>query len=189
MGSKPGVAFEIYAKPSFRDTKGRWTEAHEELLEEYRNGMRVLGRQLKSLMQSEAPTGKTGKFKRGIRFRTFSQAGSGRGSGAKLGFKITMPQPLGTWIIKGTKPHIIRAKVAKALYFYWGKVGAYTVVPKAGGFKTHFAGGKLWIGKGYVNHPGTKANPFDQRAYDRWWPGAKAFFARISRSFVQRFST
>ena len=59
----------------------------------------------------------------------------------------------------GTKPHEIRPKNKKALKFYYGRVQATAFVPAAGGFKTHFSGGNLWIGKGKVDHPGTKENP------------------------------
>jgi hypothetical protein len=99
-----------------------------------------------------------------------------------------MPQPLGTFIVRGTKPHIIRAKHAKALYFFWGKVGAFTIVPKSGGFKTHWgADGKLRIGKGHVNHPGTKPNDFIERGHDKWWVSARRKFAQIALNFSKEW--
>lgn len=70
---------------------------------------------------------------------------------------------------RGTVPHTIRAKRAKALAFNWAKVGgARTLVPKKPSGRTGFRKGKrglvFWIAKGYVNHPGTKPRPYMLRA-------------------------
>jgi hypothetical protein len=45
--------------------------------------------------------------------------------------KVMLPR----WLETGTRPHVIAAKNARALYFYWEKIGAYFIGPK-------------------VNHPG-----------------------------------
>jgi hypothetical protein len=66
----------------------------------------------------------------------------------------------------GTRPHTIKAKRAKALAFFWAKAGGVqTFVPKRPGGGTGLRrsrSGKvsLWIGKGFVRHPGTKARPW-----------------------------
>jgi hypothetical protein len=67
------------------------------------------------------------------------------------------------YVHEGTRPHVIKARQAGALVFFWPKVGAVTVVPRHP--KTRYTGymkkGKVFhIGKGYVNHPGTKGRPF-----------------------------
>ena len=51
----------------------------------------------------------------------------------------------GKWVIGGTKPHPIRPKAASMLAFFWPKVGTGVRFKK-------------------VNHPGTKANDFRERA-------------------------
>lgn len=178
--AKTQVGFSIESQPSFRDTSGRFAKVDEKILQGHRKGMRVQANGLKKIMQDEAPK-KTGDFSRGIKFRTFATGNNG------VGFKILTPSPLVNFIVKGTRPHIIRAKNAGALYFFWGKVGAFTVVPKSGGFSTHWREGKLWIGKGYVNHPGTDPNDFIKRSYNRWWPKAKTYFARISVRAIKDF--
>jgi hypothetical protein len=83
----------------------------------------------------------------------------------------------------GSAPHRIVARRKKALAFFWPKVGAMTLVPKKRG-GTGYAiskgrkgrkgkgkispGGRIFfIGKGYVNHPGTKARPFLMTALDQ----------------------
>jgi hypothetical protein len=151
----------ITINPPLRDISGRFVKANKALLESKRKIVRVLGKRWVEIAREEAPEGKTGKFRKSIAFRTFVK-------GKTTGFTSSSMQPLGKWIIGGTRPHIIRPRYKNALYFFWGKVGMFTVVPKAGGFKTHVSGGKFWIGKGYVNHPGTKPNDYVDRAYDRW---------------------
>lgn len=177
------TVFTIEARPPFRDTKGRWTKSSDKMLASARSGMRDQGRRMVSLMQDEAPK-RSGQFAKDIRFRSFASSG-GTGS---IGFTVTTPQPLGTFIIRGTKPHRIAARRAKALFFHWARIGANVVVPKGGGFSTHWRAGNLWIGKGYVNHPGTKPNKFEGRAYRRWIPGARGFMAKLSRDFIKDFT-
>ncbi len=66
----------------------------------------------------------------------------------------------------GTKPHTIAARRKKALAFMWAKKGGVqVVVPKKPGGgtglrKSKTGKTKLWIGKGFVRHPGTHARPF-----------------------------
>lgn len=83
------------------------------------------------------------------------------------------------YVQRGTAPHTIRAKQAKALAFNWKRMGnVRTVVPKKatrwGGLRKGKTGMVLWIGKGYVNHPGTKARPYMYRAL-REVAGLKGF--------------
>lgn len=52
------------------------------------------------------------------------------------------------FITKGTRPHVIRARRAAALHFYWHKVGR-----------------EVWFKK--VHHPGTHAYPFLDIAAER----------------------
>lgn len=83
------------------------------------------------------------------------------------------------FVQRGTEPHTIRAKQAKALVFNWKRMGGVrTVVPKKptkwGGLRKGKTGTVLWIGKGYVNHPGTKARPYMYRAL-REVAGSKGF--------------
>ncbi len=70
-----------------------------------------------------------------------------------------------TWVHNGTEPHKIYPKGKGALTFFWPKVGAVTIVPRGGRTMTGLRKSKkhgvvFVIGKGYVNHPGTKARPF-----------------------------
>jgi hypothetical protein len=125
--------------------------------------MRGLGRRYVVIAQDEAPK-KTGKFARGIRFRTFIK-------GETVGFTTSTPQPLGKWIIEGTKPHPITPKgPGYPLAFYWEKMG------------------QMWYTY-HVNHPGTKPNPFIERAKDRWVPEARRELNRISSRWAVDFTS
>jgi hypothetical protein len=111
------------------------------------------------LQQDEAPKGQTGKFAKGIRFRSFQ-------TGDTVGFTTSIPQPLGKWITGGTRPHVITPKgPGYPLRFFWAKLGRVVYAYR-------------------VNHPGTKANPFVKRAYDRWRPKAETEMRRISTRWV-----
>jgi len=170
--------FSIEVNPTFRDFQGRFTRAEEELLDARRDELRTLGRWIVANLKAEAPRGKTGKFRESIAFRTFQD-------GDSLSLQTYMAQPLGTFIIEGTRPHQIKARNANALYFFWTKVGMYTVVPKKGNFKTHVSGDKLWVGKGYVDHPGTKPNDFVGRVFVKLQPEIDKSLSRISTRFVK----
>lgn len=93
-----------------------------------------------------AAPSKTGKFRRTI--QPYSRAfiiGVKFEPYGRLGLKLK------DWIIRGTRPHIIRARRAKALRFYWRRA---------------------WRFYKWVRHPGVKPNPFIER-------GAKAFSPRV----------
>lgn len=66
---------------------------------------------------------------------------------------------------RGTRPHKIFPRGKGALSFDWPKVGMRTIVPAKpfryiGVLKSKKRKPIFIIGKGYVNHPGTKARPF-----------------------------
>jgi hypothetical protein len=150
----------ITFRPPLRDVRGRFATATEQLVKDKRNAARKLGQRWVAIAREEAPN-KTGNFSKSIRFRTYQK-------GAEIGFTTTSLQPLGRWITEGTRPHQIAPRMKNALYFFWPRIGKFVVVPRGGGFKTHTANGKLWVGKGHINHPGTKPNPYIDRTYIRW---------------------
>jgi hypothetical protein len=90
----------------------------------------------------EAPTGKTGDLRRGIR-TTQSRDVQGRYS---TGYDVTSNAAYSRYVIKGTRPHKITGN--PLLAFFWPKLGANVV------FRS-------------VNHPGTKGNNFLGRALRR----------------------
>lgn len=158
--------FRYTINPQFRDILGRFTEANDQLVDDYRDVMRSEGRRFKTIAQGEAPQ-KTGKFASGIRFRSFQRGGFAAGEGGTMGFTVSTPQPLGRWIIKGTRPHIIRGN--PYLSFYWPKVGRRVV------FR-------------FVNHPGTKPNDFMDRTYAKWRPGMDAKVRGMARKWKAEVS-
>jgi hypothetical protein len=73
--------------------------------------------------------------------------------------------PVGLGLEVGTKAHRIYPKRAAALAFYWAKIGKTAIVPRDPG-PTYHTPSHLVIGKGYVDHPGTKPQPYLRPALD-----------------------
>ena len=63
------------------------------------------------------------------------------------GWAVVSDAPYALYVHEGTRPHVIRARRAAALVFYWEKVGAVVAFRQ-------------------VNHPGTRAQPFLRDALD-----------------------
>jgi hypothetical protein len=140
-----------------RDVLGRFAKADANMIENKRNSARTLGQKWVEIAREEAPN-KTGAFRESIRFRTFVK-------GTEIGFTTSAAQPLGKWIVFGTRPHIIRARNAKTLYFFWGRLGRFVSFP-------------------FVHHPGTKPNPYVDRAYETWEKEMELEINRISARYV-----
>ena len=97
------------------------------------------------IARQEAPV-KTGKLRANIRPAPFRMTGPYKGEG---GIEVdTKAVPYAGYVMYGTRPHRIVARNAPALRFFWPKVGRVVF------FKS-------------VNHPGTKANRFMERALNR----------------------
>ena len=158
------AAFEVKWSPLLRDVEGKFTKATKKLMEKQRRELRPQARRLVGLMQEEAPS-RSGAFKAKIRYQTFTE-------GSWVGFKVLMPQPLATFIIRGTRPHPIVARRAKSLRFFWEKG------PKGPGIYFYFA----------VRHLGTKPNRFAGRAVRRWRPGARVWNRSLARSYIQELT-
>lgn len=150
-----------------RSAIGRFTTAGQWLTNERLKQIRSVGRRWVEIAREFAPR-RTGRFAKGIRYETYTQWG-------EVGMRGYIPQPLGAYIIEGTKPHIIRSRRVGALHFIWEENNYIEViVPRVGGRQTRLIKGGgtlskdlLVIGKGYVQHPGTRPNPFTARALDQ----------------------
>jgi hypothetical protein len=153
------VSFNITSDPTTRELTRRVLDASRGVEQDRRAVLRGQGRRFVQLAKDEAPK-RTGEFARSITFKTFQKGDTDE-------VNIYTPQPLGKWITKGTKPHVIAARRAAFLRFYWPKVGKVVFFKR-------------------VNHPGTKANPFMSRAYRRWLPGARADLRTISTNWTRR---
>lgn len=153
-------AVEVNIGNPLRDLKGRFAKANSKLLQIRREMLRPEAKRLVGLVKQEAPK-KSGEFAKGISYRTFA-------SGNATGFMVTTPQPLGRFLIEGTRPHSIIAKRASVLAFFWpnGPEGSGTYFYRS------------------VHHPGTPPNRFHGRAYRRWLPGARRTLNRIGLRYV-----
>ncbi len=172
--------FGIEVRPSLRNVIGRFAKADKDLLDDKRKSSRRLGRRFVVLAQAEAPQGKTGKFRKSIRFRSFT-----RGTEA-AGFTVTAASPLHDFITEGTKEHPVRATIKGALFFFWRKIGRWTSVPKKGfPYTGKLKNGRFIIGKGFVTIPKRDPNPYMDRAFSKWAPGAETELRRMSNRWVQ----
>ena len=169
------ITLELEIPASLKNLGKVISESFGQLAQEARPLVRALGKRYVEYARAEAPK-RSGRFSQSISFQEFADKQS-------FGFYGLSAKPIGHFVILGTKPHKIAPRRAGALFFFWTKVGIYTVVPKAGGFKTHMAGGKLWIGKGFVQHPGTKPNPFPSRALAR----LKADIDKVLKTLADRW--
>lgn len=153
--------FRLTINPTFRDFKGRFARATDQLLEDRRDQARDLARRHVEVARDEAPKD-TGDFARGIRFKTFRKGLD------SLGYTLSDPQPLGKFIRLGTKPHLITPRGSGyPLRFFWKKVGRNVAFYS-------------------VNHPGTKPNPYMERATNRMQPDMDKSAARISTRYVSQ---
>jgi hypothetical protein len=155
-----GPIITVHADGQYRDLKGRFAKADRQLLEDRRESVRELGRRWVELAREEAPK-RTGRFASRIAYRTFVEDDT-------IGFRGYVPRPLGRWIIQGTPPHLIRAQNGRFLRFFW-QAG-----PRGPGL--------YFFRK--VNHPGTKPNPFTDRANERFRPEADRAMRRIATRYV-----
>lgn len=174
-----GIQIRIETRPSFRDIRGRFIKAETAMLDGRLAKLGKQGQRFLRMARGEAP-GRTLPGKLGIEYSFATKT--------RVSFAIYGPEPLLTWVQQGTKPHPIFPRRANALRFHWERKGMLTLVPKGGWFFTGpGAGGVFYIGKGRVDHPGTKANRFIGRAYRRWLPGARADMAKLSDLFVRTY--
>ena len=149
----------VTSLPTFRELNGRFARATPALLDAKREGMRGLGRQWIEIAREEAPR-RTGTFIKSLIYRTFE-------TGDTVGFNTYSAQPLGSYIVLGTRAHLISAH-GRALYFLW----------------ENWPNGKGWYAFAHVHHPGTKPNPYHERATERWKPDAEIELHRISLRYI-----
>jgi len=157
--AKLGITIKII--PPISQIAGRFTVAAADMPRNMRTEMDSEAKRLQSLVVEEAPKS-SGKFAAGITYRSFYRAKT-------TGFSIYLPQPLGSYLTEGTKPHAINPRGGGSLSFFWTKgpngPGRYA-------FKSVF-------------HPGTKPDKFPGRAFRRWIPGARGSLQRISEKYVR----
>jgi len=166
--------------PTWRDVQGRFARAEKELLEARRDELRGEGRVIVQMARANLreKIGRPSGLENAIRFNT-------QDNGDTIVLNVTAPGY--------AKPHKIQARYKSALSFFWPRVGLQVAVPKRGGFRTHVSGGTLWVGKGYVNHPGGSLvplmTPVLQKTNREWLPsrGDQAL-RRMSLRYVQELT-
>lgn len=152
------IGLEITFSPQLRDVQGRFARMEGETLDMRRGQLEDGLRSFVAIAREEAPK-RTGSFASDINSKAFV-------SGKNLVGEVYLPSPLGAFIQRGTRPHVIRSRrPGGALRFDW---------PAKGGM--HFFRS--------VRHPGTRANPFMDRAVQIWLPPAAETLYKMALSFV-----
>lgn len=154
------IDFTFRAVPTFADLRIRFTRAKGRLLEIRRDEMRPLSGKMVDYLQQEAPRD-TGEFASRITAQTFI-------SGDTVGFTTSSPQPLGAFIVEGTKAHEIRPR-GQGYPLCWEKGGQV------------FYAYRVW-------HPGTKPNDYVTRAARRFEPETRSFLRRITTRYIAEVS-
>ena len=158
------MTWRIVYKPPFTEITRRWLVAVREIENDTKQTIDEQGRRYVSIARQEAPR-KTGKFASGLTYRPFISV---RQNQVSAGFEALAPSPLARWIKKGTGIHGPRKRrivprKAKALRF---EIGGTVVFARS--------------------TQGMQKNPYHNRAFRRWVPGAKQDFQRVARRSAKR---
>lgn len=121
---------------------------------------------VREALKREAPVAKAtpdgrkgGRLRDSIRYERETAAGNVTGI-------FTANVPYARYVLEGTGPHVITAQAARALRFYPGGEGTP-------------------VFRRSVNHPGTKANPFNERALLPLEPLLRRTFADAVRASAE----
>jgi hypothetical protein len=182
--------FTVTFEADFKNLQGKIVKANKRTFENQRESVRELGRRWVEIIREEAPSGnspvKDPRRTRGVTlresalYRTFVENGT-------IGFRGYTEQPISKYVVEGTRRHDIPLNhYSKTLAFFWKKVGRFTVVPKSGAIG-NVKPGTLVISKGFVDHPGTKPNPFTTRAATRLATEYPAALNRVAEQWVMTF--
>jgi HK97 gp10 family phage protein len=121
------------------------------------------GPMMRTALKAEAPVGtgpRSGRLRTSIRYERNVRAGS-------VTMTFTANTPYAKYVLEGTREHDIYPVAARYLHFI-GKRGPVFVGPRGSG--------------AHVHHPGTKPNPFPQRALGPMEP-------MLQRTFRQALET
>ena len=140
----------------FKELQTTLREAPRRIQDEGRAWAKEVAEDETKYIRREAPS-RTGRFRKtivpyayamvvGVRFLTYP----------KLGLKLK------NWIVKGTKPHIITARRAKALRFYWTRKRKWVL------FK------RVW-------HKGTRPNDFVTRGAIKFNPRVRFWILELGK--------
>ena len=146
---------KVTSKPEMGEIANRMARATKNIFGRGSGDLDKMGAQLLRYVKTEAPKN-TGQSAEKIRSESFV-------SGLTVGFRIVLPEVYSNFVIPGTRAHPIFPRNAKVLRFV--------------------VNGKVVFARS-VSHPGTKPNPFPERALNKWKPEAQAGLQRIGNRWV-----
>lgn len=155
----------------YRDLYGRFMKADTKLINERISFMRNVGQRIVQLAKEEAPGNPQGEFKKSFTFIIARKGSVVRG-------EFLSPEPLTSWIVRGTRPHTIRVgPLFRGMPIFQQTSTAFG----RGG-----RGGIFYYRK--VKHPGTKPNPFVERVAIRIDPEISDHLARVANNWSIKFT-
>jgi len=151
-------SFKLEAKPPWRDLRGRFVKASSNIQDSLRKELTAEGKNLVRMVGTEARGGQSGTIGKGVSSRTFA-------GGDRVELRIYVNQ-IGKWHLSGTGIYgplgkVIRPTHARVLHFFIDGQEFF----------------RPWV-------RGVKPDPFVERGYRNWLPGARAMLQRIAKEWI-----
>ena len=145
MGASIGIYFKINRMP-------KWIIDEKKLERELHTALKQAGQAIKSDFELT-----TRSFRERPAFKVWGPTLQG----SIMMVSVSTDSGKYRYLDEGTKPHVIRPRRAKMLYFQWGGKGSYRSKTKAG-VMTSFSGGPSgpMVLRKMVHHPGIEARYF-----------------------------
>lgn len=164
------VSIEVDVR-GYRDLQGRFIKADANLISERINFMRTIGKRIIQLAKEEAPGNPSGEFKKSFTFIIARKGSAVRG-------EFLSPEPLTSWIVRGTKPHNIYVSPLHR--------GMPIFQQTSTRFGRGGRGGLFFYRK--VRHPGTKPNPFVERVAIKIDPEVSEQLSKVANRWSIKFT-
>ena len=170
------INVEFTTTPDLAEMARRAGKSQDEIVGYLRQVMARQAVRFRAMGYEAAPK-RTGQYAGSIETQPITGAN-------EAGFKALSAAPLGTFIQKGTRPHVIRARNARFLVFYRPKTGWVMFLKSV----NHINLLSNYLSQ-FVIHPGTAANPFIERTLNAWLPGIQSDLRAIPAKWVESVTT
>jgi len=143
--------------PTLQEVEARLVRANANFVKNQRRFIRNTANRFQTQVNRETPVD-TGEFKGKHQIKTRVRSVN------DAGFTFSAVHPLSTWIRQGTEAHTITGNP----------------------FLVFNKGGRKWVVR-QVQHPGTRANNYVERAKNQWLPGTKSGLRKIASDWIKDF--
>lgn len=158
------MTWRIVYKPPLESVVKKWSTAVREIEKDISDTIDSQAKRYLTIQQQEAPR-KTGKFASGMTTENFISVQTNK---VNAGFVAKSPLPLARWHKRGTGIYGRRKR---------------RIVPRKAKTLRFEIGGRVIFARSVR---GIQKNPYHSRAFERWVPGAKDDFGRVTRRSAKR---